>query len=128
MLNRTSKVKFLKVQFIGTGKTLQIGDTQEFFAREKVLAVQRYLPNYFGNEGSFKQEDFQLFREPVPGFCRKPGYTPHFIMKTRSSVSGRLKCKVYLLLQLPISARPAASTPKRESSTFETCLRSIHNR
>ncbi|MEC3606550.1 spore germination protein GerPE [Bacillus glycinifermentans] len=73
MLNRTSKVTFLKVQFIGTGSTLQIGDTHEFFAREKVLAVQRYLPNYFGNEGSFKQEDFQLFREPVPRLLPETG-------------------------------------------------------
>ncbi|ASB90183.1 spore germination protein GerPE [Bacillus sonorensis] len=66
MLNRTSKVKFLKLQFVGAGSTLQIGDSEELFFREKVLAIQRYLADYLGNEGSFKQEDYQLFQQPVP--------------------------------------------------------------
>lgn len=73
MLNRTSKVAFLKVQFIGVCSTLQIGDTQELFFREKVLAVQRYLPNYLGNEGSFTQEDFQIFRQPAPRLLPETG-------------------------------------------------------
>ncbi|MEC0714399.1 spore germination protein GerPE, partial [Bacillus haynesii] len=34
--------------------------------KTKVLAVQRYLSLFYGNEGSFKQDDFQLFRQPIP--------------------------------------------------------------
>lgn len=87
MILRTSKVKFLKVHSVGIRKTPQIGDTEEQFLKSKVLAVQRYLSLFYGNEGSFKQDDFQLFRQTRSrNFSQKPAYARLFSMRSPSSV------------------------------------------
>ncbi|MEC0752403.1 spore germination protein GerPE [Bacillus haynesii] len=78
MILRTSKVKFLKVHSVGISSALQIGDAEEQFLKAKVLAVQRYLSLFYGNEGSFKQDDFQLFRQPIPHLLPETGVCSAF--------------------------------------------------
>ncbi|MEC1261611.1 spore germination protein GerPE [Bacillus swezeyi] len=75
---RTSKVKFLKVHSIGITSTLQIGDAEELVLKGKILAVQRYLSLFFGNEGSLNQEDFQLYRQPIPQLLPETGVSSAF--------------------------------------------------
>lgn len=75
---RTSKVKFMKVHSVGITSTLQIGDVEEIIPKVKILAVQRYLSLFFGNEGSFNQEDFPLFQQPITHLLPETGVSSAF--------------------------------------------------
>lgn len=78
---RTSKVKFMKVHSVGITSTPQIGDVEEIIPKVKILAVQRYLSLFFGNEGSFNQEDFPLFQRPIPHLLPETGVSSAFSMR-----------------------------------------------
>lgn len=66
MINRTSKVDLFKINSVGLCSLVQIGDSNEILPKIKVLAVQRQISTFFGNEGSLKREDFQTFHQPFP--------------------------------------------------------------
>ncbi|WFA06397.1 spore germination protein GerPE [Bacillus sp. HSf4] len=71
-------MKFLKVQSVLISSTLKIGDTDELNLKTKILAVQRSLSLFFGNEGSLRQEDFQLYRQPIPQLLPETGVRSAF--------------------------------------------------
>ncbi|MDA1475975.1 spore germination protein GerPE [Bacillus changyiensis] len=75
---RTSKVQFLKAQTVVTTSALQIGDTEELVLKAKVLAIQRYRSRFHGHEGSFKQDDFPLFQQPIPQLLPETGVSSSF--------------------------------------------------
>ncbi|MFN2747046.1 MULTISPECIES: spore germination protein GerPE [Bacillus] len=75
---RTSKVKFLKAESVGITSTLKIGDVDELNLKTKILAVQRSLSLFFGYEGSFRQDDFQLYRQPIPHLLPETGVRTAF--------------------------------------------------
>lgn len=66
MIKRTSKVDRFKINSVGIDSIIQIGDSSEILPEVKVLAVQRQLSTFLGNEGSFKKEDYQTFLQTFP--------------------------------------------------------------
>ncbi|MEI4791020.1 spore germination protein GerPE [Bacillus sp. FJAT-53060] len=67
MIKRTSQVKFTKVNSIGISSIVQIGDTQELCPKVKVLAVQRTISLFYGNEGeNLNTKEFEVYYQPIP--------------------------------------------------------------
>jgi len=61
---RISTVGQLKVVSLQFGSILQAGDCVVIAPRSEVLAVQRQVPVYQGDEGGF--DSFRTFRQPIP--------------------------------------------------------------
>lgn len=67
MIKRTSQVKFSKVNSVGIASVVQIGDTQELCPNVKVLAVQRTISLFYGNEAeNLDAKEFEVYYEPIP--------------------------------------------------------------
>jgi len=64
MLNRTAKVDFIKIDSVGTGSCVQIGDSSSQISFTRALAVQREQEIFFSNEGSF--DAYEVFSAPFP--------------------------------------------------------------
>jgi spore germination protein PE len=69
-MKRLSIAGSIKVNGIIFGSTLQIGDLAVIQARSQVLAVQRQIPQFWGNEGSFRA--YPIFNRPIER-CLKAG-------------------------------------------------------
>lgn len=61
---RTSIVNEVKVIGVDSAGAMFIGDMKAFIPINKVFAVQRELPAFFGKEGSFKE--YRTFTRPIP--------------------------------------------------------------
>ncbi|NOV02911.1 spore germination protein GerPE [Paenibacillus planticolens] len=61
---RLSIVGCVRVTSISSSSVMQVGDNVQSALETKVFAVQREVPIYFGNEGSFAAYPF--FRRPFP--------------------------------------------------------------
>nr|WP_283775161.1 spore germination protein GerPE [Bacillus zhangzhouensis] len=67
MMKRTSQVKFTKVNSVGISSVVQLGDTQELCPKVKVLAVQRTISLFYGNEAeNLDAKEFEVYYEPIP--------------------------------------------------------------
>ncbi|MFS0655991.1 spore germination protein GerPE [Bacillus sp. 179-C3.3 HS] len=67
MRKRTSRVKFIKVNSVGLSSVVQMGDTQQLCPQVNVLAVQRTISLFYGNEGvNVNSKEFQVYAEPIP--------------------------------------------------------------
>ncbi|MGQ9021501.1 spore germination protein GerPE [Bacillus sp. 18-5] len=67
MIKRTSQVSFTKVNSVGISSVVQIGDTQELCPKVKVLAVQRTISLFYGNEAeNLNAKEFEVYYEPIP--------------------------------------------------------------
>jgi len=64
MTARVSTVGNLKVLSINYSAILHMGDCVALTPRSEVLAVQRQVSNYLGDEGNW--DSFQTFRQPIP--------------------------------------------------------------
>jgi spore germination protein PE len=61
---RLSIVGYVYVDSIGSSSVMQVGDNVTTALETKVFAVQREVPIYYGNEGSFKAYPF--YQRPIP--------------------------------------------------------------
>ncbi|MBP1964709.1 spore germination protein GerPE [Paenibacillus aceris] len=61
---RLSIVGYVYVNSIGSSSVMQVGDNVTTALETNVFAVQREVPIYYGNEGSFKAYPF--YRRPIP--------------------------------------------------------------
>jgi spore germination protein PE len=61
---RLSIVGWVDVIGIGSSSVMQVGDNVNTALETRVFAVQREVPIYYGNEGSFAAYPF--FRRPIP--------------------------------------------------------------
>jgi spore germination protein PE len=57
-------VQNILINELGLSSTLFVGDIVEVRPRGRVLAVQREISSYLGNEGNFN--DYPLFSNPIP--------------------------------------------------------------
>ncbi|MDD9271046.1 spore germination protein GerPE [Paenibacillus sp. GCM10023248] len=61
---RLSIVGYVYVNSISISSVMQVGDNVNTALNTNVFAVQREVPIYYGNEGSFKAYPF--YRRPIP--------------------------------------------------------------
>lgn len=66
MIKRTSIVNYTKVNSVGLGSVLQIGDSVQIKPLTRALAIQRQVQLFYGNEGDF--EAFPIFTMEIPKF------------------------------------------------------------
>ncbi|MCY8532314.1 spore germination protein GerPE [Bacillus vallismortis] len=70
MLKRISRIRTIKFNSLGIASVFQVGDTNEIDMSIKVFAVQRSLPTFYNNEGSFSRKDYPIFQQqavlPIP--------------------------------------------------------------
>lgn len=64
MMARLSIVGYVYVIEIGASSVMQVGDNVTTTLDTNVFAVQRQVPIYYGNEGSFKAYPF--YQRPIP--------------------------------------------------------------
>lgn len=60
---RISTVKNINISAVDYSSIFQVGDNYFLRPRSKVLAIQREIPVFIGNEGHF---DFPIFTKPIP--------------------------------------------------------------
>jgi len=68
-MTRTALVAQLRIITIEDGSILQVGDTVQTVPVSNVLAVQRELPRYAGNEGALSA--FPVFAQEIPAVIVK---------------------------------------------------------
>lgn len=61
---RTSVVGSIKVLNVGIASVLKIGDSVEVTPNANVLAVQRQVSTFWGNEGDLSQ--YSVFKQKIP--------------------------------------------------------------
>lgn len=61
---RTASVCNLKIDSVAFSSIVHVGDVMHIVPESEVLAVQRELPIYKGNEGALSQ--FSIFERPIP--------------------------------------------------------------
>ena len=57
-------VKAINLKSVGISATFQIGDIKTIKPRTKIIAVQREIPIYYGDEGNFNS--FPIFSKSIP--------------------------------------------------------------
>lgn len=64
MISRLSTVDYIFVNSIGFSSILEIGDSKKITPVSTALAIQRELPLFFTNEGSFSK--YPIFKRKLP--------------------------------------------------------------
>ncbi|MFD2613147.1 spore germination protein GerPE [Paenibacillus gansuensis] len=126
---RTSEVTGIDVDSIAISSTLFIGDMLEFKPKSNVLAVQRQVAEFWGEEGDL--EAFPIFRRPIPqpviyepleltihhsvpvikvGFVKVFGISTSALVQVGSTAHINLENRTKHIRQLVTSAPPAQTS------------------